>query len=199
MASRFLLAAARRCSLPLRAAAPAPARPLARGSLAARAMAGGAQINSELIDRMTGKIRDALAAERVEVADVQGDGRHVEIVVVASAFEGKSAVNRQRMVYKVRRGAAGVSALSHSAAEPVCACGSERRPSAGVGPLGAHRAAGAGLNRAHLLTTHACTPPHRAGDLGGAAGDGPRGRRDGHEDARRGGRLGAAAACSLAL
>jgi stress-induced morphogen len=103
MASRFLLAAARRCSLPLRAAAPAPARPLARGSLAVRAMAGGAQINSDLIDRMTGKIRDALAAERVEVADVQGDGRHVEIVVVASSFEGKSAVNRQRMVYKVRR------------------------------------------------------------------------------------------------
>lgn len=34
----------------------------------------------------------------------QGDGRHVEIMVVSKEFEGKSAVNRQRMVYKVRRG-----------------------------------------------------------------------------------------------
>ena len=33
---------------------------------------------------------------------MQGDGRHVEIVVVSKEFEGKSAVNRQRMVYKVR-------------------------------------------------------------------------------------------------
>lgn len=32
--------------------------------------------------------------------DLQGDGRHVTIDVVAAAFEGKSAVDRQRMVYK---------------------------------------------------------------------------------------------------
>ena len=38
----------------------------------------------------------------------QGDGRHVEIVVVSKEFEGKSAVNRQRMVYKVRAAAAAV-------------------------------------------------------------------------------------------
>jgi hypothetical protein len=36
---------------------------------------------------------------------MQGDGRHVEIVVVSKEFEGKSAVNRQRMVYKVRTAA----------------------------------------------------------------------------------------------
>jgi len=58
------------------------------------------QINTDLIDRMRGKIQDALQAQSVEVADVQGDGRHVEIVVVAESFEGQSAVNRQRMVYK---------------------------------------------------------------------------------------------------
>ncbi len=31
-------------------------------------------------------------------------GRHVEIVVISKEFEGKSAVNRQRMVYKVGAG-----------------------------------------------------------------------------------------------
>jgi hypothetical protein len=36
------------------------------------------------------------------VADVYGDGRHVNIDVVSAAFEGKSSVARQRMVYKVR-------------------------------------------------------------------------------------------------
>lgn len=32
--------------------------------------------------------------------DTSGDGRHVCIDVISKAFEGKSAVNRQRMVYK---------------------------------------------------------------------------------------------------
>lgn len=69
--------------------------------LLARSMGGDGQITNELVERMRSKIRDALQAQRVEVADVQGDGRHVEIVVVSKEFEGKSAVNRQRMVYKV--------------------------------------------------------------------------------------------------
>jgi acid stress-induced BolA-like protein IbaG/YrbA len=66
-----------------------------------RAMSSEGQVTNELIERMRGKIQDALDAQTVEVADVQGDGRHVEIIVVAKAFEGQSAVNRQRMVYKV--------------------------------------------------------------------------------------------------
>ena len=49
---------------------------------------------------MKSKIADALKADRVEVADMQGDGRHVEIVVISKEFEGQNAVNRQRMVYK---------------------------------------------------------------------------------------------------
>jgi stress-induced morphogen len=69
--------------------------------LSVRAMESEGQINSELIDRMRGKIATALDAARVEVTDMQGDGRHVEIMVVAKSFEGQSAVNRQRMVYKV--------------------------------------------------------------------------------------------------
>ena len=82
-----------------------PAAGGAGGLLAARAAStsGGAegQVSADLMERMRSKIAGALdAAAVVEVADVQGDGRHVEIVVVSKEFEGKSAVNRQRMVYK---------------------------------------------------------------------------------------------------
>jgi len=47
------------------------------------------------------KIKEQLEADAVRVVDNSGDGRHVCIDVVSKAFEGKSAVNRQRMVYKV--------------------------------------------------------------------------------------------------
>lgn len=67
-----------------------------------RIMASEGQIQSELMESMRNKIQVALEAEDVQVTDMQGDGRHVEIVVVSSQFEGKSSVNRQRMVYKVR-------------------------------------------------------------------------------------------------
>ena len=53
------------------------------------------------MERMQNKIQTQLEAQLVEVRDQSGDGRHVEISVVAAAFEGKSAVNRQRLVYKV--------------------------------------------------------------------------------------------------
>ena len=49
---------------------------------------------------MQNKIKEQLNAESVSVKDAYGDGRHVSIDVVATAFEGQSAVNRQRMVYK---------------------------------------------------------------------------------------------------
>ncbi|XP_021715644.1 protein BOLA4, chloroplastic/mitochondrial-like [Chenopodium quinoa] len=57
-------------------------------------------IDSTLMQSMETKIRDELKAEYVAVKDAYGDGRHVSIDVVSSAFEGKTAVNRQRMVYK---------------------------------------------------------------------------------------------------
>lgn len=54
-----------------------------------------------LIEQMQVKIRDGLGgAEEVEVIDVSGDARHVNIRVVSAAFEGKNAINRQRLVYK---------------------------------------------------------------------------------------------------
>lgn len=52
------------------------------------------------MESMRTKIETALEAKAVRVADVSGDGRHVNIDVVSDAFEGKSSVARQRMVYK---------------------------------------------------------------------------------------------------
>jgi acid stress-induced BolA-like protein IbaG/YrbA len=42
----------------------------------------------------------ALETDQVTVQDVNGDGRHVEIDVTSSLFEGKTPVQRQRLVYK---------------------------------------------------------------------------------------------------
>ncbi|KAL8519739.1 hypothetical protein ACS0TY_010612 [Phlomoides rotata] len=53
-----------------------------------------------LMESMEKKIKEHLSAESVVVKDAYGDGRHVSIEVIASAFEGQSSVNRQRMVYK---------------------------------------------------------------------------------------------------
>lgn len=58
------------------------------------------QVSSELMDSMTKSIQEALNAESVKVTDTYGDGRHVSIDVIASEFEGKSAVKRQQAVYK---------------------------------------------------------------------------------------------------
>ncbi|WOH06536.1 hypothetical protein DCAR_0625964 [Daucus carota subsp. sativus] len=57
-------------------------------------------IDSPLMQSMKQKIQEHLNAESVSVKDAYGDGRHVSIDVIASTFEGQSAVNRQRMVYK---------------------------------------------------------------------------------------------------
>ncbi|KAJ6840206.1 protein BOLA4, chloroplastic/mitochondrial [Iris pallida] len=52
------------------------------------------------LNSMENKIKEQLKADFVTVKDAYGDGRHVSIDVVSTAFEGQSAVNRQRMVYK---------------------------------------------------------------------------------------------------
>jgi len=53
-----------------------------------------------MMQAMQNKIKEQLNAEEVIVKDAYGDGRHVSIDVISSAFEGQSHVNRQRMVYK---------------------------------------------------------------------------------------------------
>lgn len=73
--------------------------------MATHAAAGGAgeqgQITAALMASMRAKISTALDTEAVTVVDTSGDGRHVAIDVVSSAFEGLNAVKRQRMVYQV--------------------------------------------------------------------------------------------------
>ncbi len=59
------------------------------------------QISSELMQQMKHSITTSLEADKVEVIDVYGDGRHVSIEVVSKLFEGQSSVKRQRLVYKV--------------------------------------------------------------------------------------------------
>ncbi|KAI3807914.1 hypothetical protein L1987_23851 [Smallanthus sonchifolius] len=74
-----------------------------RRSISARVSSfsnGTGPIDSPLMQSMESKIKEQLNAELVTVKDAYGDGRHVSIDVVSSYFEGKSAVNRQRMVYK---------------------------------------------------------------------------------------------------
>ncbi|XVF30605.1 hypothetical protein REPUB_Repub16aG0072800 [Reevesia pubescens] len=72
-----------------------------RFSIKATYVNDAGSIDSPLIQSMEKKIKEHLNAESVTVKDASGDGRHVCIDVVSSAFEGQSAVNRQRMVYKV--------------------------------------------------------------------------------------------------
>jgi stress-induced morphogen len=60
------------------------------------------QISSSLMQQMQAKIGEALSAEEVSVSDMYGNSQHVTIRVVSSEFDGKTAVQRQRMVYKVR-------------------------------------------------------------------------------------------------
>ena len=60
----------------------------------------GNNIDSGLMTSMQDKIQTALEASSVSVIDTSGDGQHVAIDVVADIFEGKTEVQRQRLVYK---------------------------------------------------------------------------------------------------
>ncbi|KAL3686733.1 hypothetical protein R1sor_013042 [Riccia sorocarpa] len=71
-----------------------------RFSIRAVNVSGPGSLDSPLMSSMQAKIKEQLDAEKVIVKDAYGDGRHVSIDVVAAVFEGKSAVNRQRLVYK---------------------------------------------------------------------------------------------------
>ncbi|KAG9143466.1 hypothetical protein Leryth_016461 [Lithospermum erythrorhizon] len=55
---------------------------------------------SPLMQSMENKIKEQLNAESVTVKDAYGDGRHVSISVISTAFEGQNTVTRQRTVYK---------------------------------------------------------------------------------------------------
>jgi len=76
--------------------------PLVQGYVPRAAFSGGEgnNITSELVAAMRAKIGEGLETDQVEVRDESGNARHVSIKVVSKLFEGKSSVNRQRMVYK---------------------------------------------------------------------------------------------------
>ncbi|KAK1262665.1 hypothetical protein QJS04_geneDACA009000 [Acorus gramineus] len=82
-----------------------PTISLRRRSICVRAtdVSQPGSIDSPMINSMQIKIKEQLNADTVIVQDANGDGRHVSIYVVSSAFEGQSSVNRQRMVYKAIR------------------------------------------------------------------------------------------------
>lgn len=48
---------------------------------------------------MTERIQAALPDARVEVIDLTGTDNHLEARVVSAAFDGKSLIERHRMVY----------------------------------------------------------------------------------------------------
>jgi stress-induced morphogen len=76
------------------------ARATARATRTFASGGEGNNITSALVEQMRGKIAEGLEADAVDVRDESGNARHVSIKVVSKAFEGKSSVNRQRMVYK---------------------------------------------------------------------------------------------------
>ncbi|KXZ50001.1 hypothetical protein GPECTOR_18g156 [Gonium pectorale] len=80
--------------------------PVSGPGAASPAPLGGAagQVTSELMESMRAKISEALETDKCTVTDVYGDGRHVSIDVVSAQFAGKSSMQRQRMVFKVRTG-----------------------------------------------------------------------------------------------
>lgn len=111
LAHRFgctMRSAVGRLSVTSRVRATAQVLHSARNVRALSSAGGGLQ---DLITGMESKIKSALEAEDVEVIDNNGDGRHVQIHVVSSAFAGKSSVQRQRLVYKVRMAWRGLAML----------------------------------------------------------------------------------------
>ncbi|KAM0935262.1 putative BolA protein [Dioscorea sansibarensis] len=69
-------------------------------SVRASPVSDSGSIDMPLMQSMEKKIKEHLNADLVTVKDAYGDGRHVSIDVISTAFEGQSPVNRQRMVYK---------------------------------------------------------------------------------------------------
>ena len=51
------------------------------------------------VDELLGILRDRVPAVHVEVKDLTGTSDHFEALVVADAFEGKSLIERHRLVY----------------------------------------------------------------------------------------------------
>lgn len=53
------------------------------------------------------RVEQALPGARITIRDMVGDQDHYELIVVSSAFEGKSTLERHRMVYAPLKGLLG--------------------------------------------------------------------------------------------
>ena len=51
------------------------------------------------IDEIRGRVARALPDAKITIRDTVGDGDHLDMVVVSAQFEGKSTLQRHRMVY----------------------------------------------------------------------------------------------------
>lgn len=54
---------------------------------------------SSVRERVEARIREAIPDARVEVLDMTGTDDHLQARVVSPSFEGKSRIQRHRMVY----------------------------------------------------------------------------------------------------
>ena len=51
------------------------------------------------MDEIRSRVSRALPDAKISIRDTVGDGDHLEMVVVSGAFEGKTTLERHRMVY----------------------------------------------------------------------------------------------------
>ncbi|MFQ5701150.1 MAG: BolA/IbaG family iron-sulfur metabolism protein [Acidobacteriota bacterium] len=58
-------------------------------------------------DKIREKVQEALPGAEVSLRDLVGDRDHYEMIVVSSAFEGKTTLERHRLVYAPLRGVLG--------------------------------------------------------------------------------------------
>jgi len=51
------------------------------------------------MDEIRRRVAAALPGSEITIRDTVGDGDHLEMVVISTAFEGKGTLERHRMVY----------------------------------------------------------------------------------------------------
>ena len=59
------------------------------------------------LEEVKKKVQDGIPTSKVRVVDMTGGGDHLEITVIAEAFEGKTLITRHRMVYSTLGAAVG--------------------------------------------------------------------------------------------
>jgi stress-induced morphogen len=58
-------------------------------------------------EALRARVASALPGAEIDIRDLAGDGDHYEMIVVSAAFEGKSTLERHRLVYASLSGVLG--------------------------------------------------------------------------------------------